>query len=86
MPRGSRAGTNAALRDLDEADRLVGAGDREAAVLESMSCSPASIMWAASGLPLAMILSAAMSSAVPPRTVEREPKVPVPMAMRSVSP
>ena len=52
----------------------------------SMSCSAASSRWPASFLPLAITLSAAMNSAEPPITVEREPMVPMPKATRSVSP
>src|SRR5207248_2470729 len=52
----------------------------------SMSASAASSRCAASRLPLAMILSAAIHSAEPPITVEREPLVPIPKATRSVSP
>ena len=52
----------------------------------TMSCSAASSVCAASFLPLAMILSAAVSNAVPPQAMDREPKVPVPIATWSVSP
>ena len=51
-----------------------------------MSASAASSRCAAIFLPLAMILSAAIHSAEPPITVEREPLVPMPNATRSVSP
>ena len=53
---------------------------------KTMSCSAASSVCAASFFPLAMTLSAAISSAVPPQAIEREPKVPVPIAIWSVSP
>ena len=51
-----------------------------------MSASAASSILAAIFLPLAMTLSAAIHSAVPPMTVDREPMVPMPKATRSVSP
>ena len=51
-----------------------------------MSCSPASSRWPASFLPFSITLPAAMNSAEPPSTVEREPLVPMPKATRSVSP
>ncbi len=53
---------------------------------KTMSCSPASSMWAAIFVPLAMILSAAISMAVPAQAVERDPNVPVPIMIWSVSP
>ena len=52
----------------------------------TMSASAASSSFAAIFLPLAITLSAAIHSAVPPITVEREPMVPMPKATRSVSP
>ena len=54
--------------------------------LNTMSCSPASIRCAAIFLPLSSIFLAAVMIAVPPATAEREPNVPVPMAIWSVSP
>ena len=51
-----------------------------------MSASAASSILAAIFLPLAITLSAAIQSAVPPMTVDREPMVPMPKATRSVSP
>ena len=51
-----------------------------------MSASAASSSRAAILRPLAITLSAAIHSAVPPITVEREPMVPMPKPTRSVSP
>jgi hypothetical protein len=50
------------------------------------SASAASRRRAAIFLPLVITLSAAIHSAVPPITVDREPIVPMPKATRSVSP
>jgi len=44
------------------------------------------MMWAASFLPLAMILSLTSAMALPLIVVEREPPVPIPNATASVSP
>jgi hypothetical protein len=46
----------------------------------------ASIIWAAIFLPFSISLSAAMVTAPPARIAEREPKVPMPLSTRSVSP
>jgi len=51
-----------------------------------MSPSAASSSFAAIFFPLAITFSAAVQSALPPMTVEREPMVPMPKATRSVSP
>ena len=51
-----------------------------------MSPSAASSSFAAIFVPFAMTLSAAMTTALPPMTVEREPIVPMPKPTRSVSP
>jgi len=52
----------------------------------SMSSTDASSRWAAIFLPFSMIFSDALTMALPPTDSEREPKVPMPIWMRPVSP
>src|SRR5712691_8028125 len=86
MPRGIRAGWNAAratslrpsVRSVPTTPNLPSSNFTSASA-HSSRC-------AAIFLLLASTLSAAVHSAVPPMTVEREPIVPMPQATRSVSP
>ena len=86
MPRGIRAGWNAArATSLSPSVRSVPTTPK----LPSWNCTSASAhsnRCAAIFLPLASTLSAAVHRDDPPMTVEREPIVPMPQATRSVSP
>src|SRR3984893_5079902 len=54
--------------------------------LNSTSCVPASIIWAAILRPLSISRSAATTIAEPASWAERDPKVPIPIVTRSLSP
>ena len=86
MPGGSWAGWNAARATSFSATARSVPDHANLPSANLTSASAASSRRAAIFWPLAMTLSAAIHSAVPPITVEREPIVPMPKATRSVSP